>query len=105
WSESIRLEMIDHQHKTEYEFAYDNSLSDLYDIVRERTSNILEIIDDILGINLEILKAEYGTKEIAFDVTDLARSKVKNNSLKLLASNSLAGDPQPNSLKYLKIQY
>ena len=51
WNLRVRLELIDSFGETEYEFEYDNSLNDLYDIVREQISNVSTIVDNILGLN------------------------------------------------------
>lgn len=46
-----------------------------------------------------ISKASYGDK----DVLDIVKSYIKDNTLKIKASNSIFGDPKPNKLKYLNL--
>lgn len=48
WSERIRLELVDNQGNSTYEFPYEYSLYDLYEAVREKTSGISDFIDDFL---------------------------------------------------------
>ena len=48
WSERIKLELIDNQGNSIYEFPYEYSLYDLYNAVRESTSGIDEFIDEFL---------------------------------------------------------
>jgi len=50
WIVSTRLELIDENEYTDYEFEYSNSMNDLYEIVREKTSKAEEIINQILNI-------------------------------------------------------
>lgn len=50
WIERIRLELVDDENNSLYEFPYDYSLMDLYEAIREKTSKISEILDDILNI-------------------------------------------------------
>lgn len=51
WERSIRLRLIDDKGNSEYGFRYDNSLNDLYSLVREKTSKIGSIIEEILKKN------------------------------------------------------
>lgn len=48
-----------------------------------------------------ITKATYGGR----DVTGLLNSKVKNNQLRVKASNDVFGDPAPGQFKYLEVEY
>jgi hypothetical protein len=48
WSESYRLEFIDFNNKTEWEFPKDSSILDLYDTVRYKTSNVEDFFKDFL---------------------------------------------------------
>jgi hypothetical protein len=105
WSQKIRLGLVDINGKSDYEFEYDNSMNDLYDIVRERTSNIMDIVDDILGLTLEIIEARYFTSNHSKDITEKVKNLVKNNSLVLKATNEIDGDPEPRIVKQLKIIY
>jgi hypothetical protein len=50
WVQKVRLELIDSKGETDYVFKYENSMNDLYDIVREQASNVNQLIDDILSI-------------------------------------------------------
>lgn len=50
WVQKVRLELIDTKGETDYVFKYENSMNDLYDIVREQASNVNQLIDDILKI-------------------------------------------------------
>lgn len=105
WSQRIRLELIDKGNFTEYEFVYENSMNDLYDIVREQASNVSSILDEILGLGLDILEARYYTSVKTSDVTELVREKIENNKLAILASNDIFGDPHPGVVKKLLIKY
>lgn len=105
WSQRIRLELIDKGGFTEYEFVYENSMNDLYDIVREQASNVSSILDEILGLSLDILEAKYYTNVKTSDVTDLVSEKVENNKLAIFASNDIFGDPHPGVVKKLMIKY
>src|SRR5687767_6060412 len=78
WSQRIRLELIDKNGHVEYEFVYENSMNDLYDIVREQASNVSSILDEILGLSLDILEAKYYTSTKTSDVTELVSEKVEN---------------------------
>lgn len=49
WTERIRLELIDNDGNSIFEFPFEYSLYDLYDAVRETTSGIEDFIDDFLG--------------------------------------------------------
>lgn len=105
WVHRIRLELIDKRGDTDYEFDYDNSMNDLYDIVREQTSNVSEIVDDLLGLKLEILEAVYYTPNRSLDVTDSIKNKVFKNRLVLEANNDIAEDPEYGVVKKLKVKY
>lgn len=105
WVPRIRLELMDDNGKTDYEFEYDNSMNDLYDIVREQTSNVADIVDVLLGLKLEILDAIYYTPKQSKNVTEQARNKVANNRLVMDANNEIAGDPEYGVVKKLKIKY
>jgi len=48
WVDRVKLELIDDDENTLYEFPYDYSLVNLYDAVREQTSGINDIIDKII---------------------------------------------------------
>ncbi|MGA9638715.1 hypothetical protein [Flavobacterium sp.] len=50
WTEKIKFEMIDETYNSLYEFPYDYSLVDLYNAIREKTSGISELLDDLLSI-------------------------------------------------------
>lgn len=63
---------------------------------------------------LEILLAVYGIlpdnpadalKPRVVDVTEILRQRVKNNTLTVKASNSLAGDPAPLIVKQMRVDY
>lgn len=59
-------------------------------------------------LNLEIIKAEYGTflPDGLVDVTEIVKHKVQDNSLIVEATRSLCdGDPAPGYHKELRIQY
>ena len=51
WVQRIRLELIDDKGETDYVFKFENSMNDLYDIVREQSSNVNQLIDDILQLD------------------------------------------------------
>jgi hypothetical protein len=48
WSESYRLEFIDFYDNSEWEFPRDNSILDLYDTVRYKTSKVADFFKDYL---------------------------------------------------------
>ncbi len=50
WAQRVRLDLVDNEGETDYVFKYENSMNDLYDIVREQASNVNQLIDDILDI-------------------------------------------------------
>jgi HEAT repeat protein len=54
---------------------------------------------------LVIKSARYGAGDRWVDVTEALRAAVRNNSLQVEASNSLAGDPAPGVVKELQIVY
>lgn len=105
WSQRIRLELLDSDGNTDFEFEYQNSMNDLYDIVREQTSNVSDFIDSVLGLKLEILEAKYYTAKISKDVTEKVKNKVANNRLVIDATNQIDGDPDPGTVKKLKVTY
>ncbi len=105
WQSSIKLELADKGGDIDYEFEYDNSFNDLYSIVREQCSNVIDVIDSILGLTLGILKATYGPAKVSIDITDRLREKIKNNKLNILADNSIQGDPEVGVVKKLKVKY
>lgn len=49
WITSMRLRMVDIRGNNEYDFEYNNSLNDLYSIVREKSSDVAGIIDSFLS--------------------------------------------------------
>ena len=51
------------------------------------------------------MRATYGTSSNNIDVTDKVRSMVNGNSLRITASNDLAGDPARGVVKTLTIAY
>ena len=51
WVQRIRLELIDDKGETDFVFKFENSMNDLYDIVREQSSNVNQLIDDILQLD------------------------------------------------------
>lgn len=54
---------------------------------------------------LTIIQARYGSKDNFFDVTDAIKAKIKNNTLSLTVSNTLAGDPAHGEVKTLDVEY
>jgi|GEM_PF-6425937 len=55
---------------------------------------------------LKVQDASYGTtSDHTFDVTEKVKTKVQNNSLVMIADNSIAGDPDPGVVKYLEVEY
>lgn len=80
-------------------------------IQRLKLKNIEKTTDTInnpLALNIEILHikyAGYGTESGSIDVTELLNNSIKNNSLKILASNELAGDPDIGRTKQLMVHY
>ena len=54
---------------------------------------------------LVIKSARYGAGDRWADVTEVLRAAVRNNSLQIEASNSLAGDPAPGVVKQLELVY
>lgn len=105
WAQRIRLELMDSGGNTDYEFEYDNSMNDLYDIVREQTSNVTDVVDDILGLKLEIIEATYFTPQMSVDVTEQLKTKISSNRLVVDATNDIAGDPEYGVVKKLKVKY
>ena len=103
WESEVKLEIVDDKGDSEWEFPIDNSLHDLYEAVRYKVADINTLIDEILGI--QIVKAIYGTSKKAVDVTNELINKIENEELHIIASNDIAGDPDPGILKVLKITY
>jgi hypothetical protein len=103
WSSSIKLEILDDHDYPDWEFPSDNSLNDLYESVRYKVANIGGLIDDILG--LEILSAKYGTKNKFIDITSSLNDKINNDRLLIKVSNAIAGDPDPNVPKTLRVTF
>lgn len=54
---------------------------------------------------LTIKKAEYGAGDRWADVTQAVAAAVRNNTLRITASNALAGDPAPGVVKQLRMVY
>ena len=54
---------------------------------------------------LEILHATYGKNESQIDITNELNNSVNSNSLNIVLSNNIAGDPCPGIPKIGKIQY
>lgn len=54
---------------------------------------------------LSIKKARYGKGDRWVDVTERLSAAISNNTLKITASNALAGDPAPQVVKELEITY
>lgn len=54
---------------------------------------------------LIITRALYYTKQHSIDVTDAIRKRVMNNTLNIMASNDIAGDPQVGVVKTLAVDY
>ena len=58
---------------------------------------------------IEIVSAQYGAfsfKQIGLvDVTDIIKSKVKDNCLDIFVNNTIGGDPSPNVQKTMQIVY
>jgi hypothetical protein len=50
WVDKIKFELVDKKGNSLYEFPYDYSFFDLYNAVREQTSGIGDIIDDIFKV-------------------------------------------------------
>jgi len=103
YQSAVRLDIIDYNDNAEWSFPLDNSLNDLYETVRFKVSNVDNIIDDLLGI--EIIKAEYLTSKKSIDVTKRLNDLIVNNELHIVVSNEIAGDPEYGSIKTLKIKY
>jgi len=52
------------------------------------------------GNNMKVLKATYGNR----DCTEALQMRVKNNTLIVLANNSIIGDPQEGTVKFLSVE-
>ena len=48
WAESFRLELVDDNGNSLYKFPDDSAISDLYDTVKYKTSNIADLFNDFL---------------------------------------------------------
>jgi HEAT repeat protein len=76
-----------------------------------KTPGVAELLSEIgiTPVTVEILKAEYGAGDKRRDVTDILRKQVRNLPfLSLPGANynaSFGGDPAPNQVKRLTIQY
>jgi hypothetical protein len=57
------------------------------------------------GYGLELLKADYWTDHTNMDVAAELRERIRGDSLKALASNSLKGDPEFGQVKHLTVVY
>jgi hypothetical protein len=55
--------------------------------------------------DLIIHSASYGRDNQNVDVTDILRAQIHGNSLEVIVSNELAGDPFPNIGKYLTVEF
>ncbi len=58
-----------------------------------------------LNPKLDILSAIYGSDTNNVDLTESLRQMVKDEKLKVVANNSLGGDPHPGVVKKLKLTY
>lgn len=103
WFERIQLDMVDEKGYTDFEFTFTNSMKDLYDIVREKCSNVGIIIDELLGLRLELMEAFYGSPNKTIEVTKQLEEKIIDNKLNFIVSNEIAGDPDPGIVKKLRI--
>ena len=56
-------------------------------------------------VSLEIVEAVYGSSNHNIDVTAILRSMVDAGKLRIIVSNSLAGDPHYGVVKTLRIRY
>jgi len=54
---------------------------------------------------LRVISAEYGAHDTWVDVTDQVREKIDSNTLRIRASNAIAGDPLFGVPKTLKLEY
>ena len=57
------------------------------------------------GSQFEILKAEYWTDNTNMDVAAELRERIRGDSLKAIAGNSLKGDPEFGQVKHLTVVY
>ena len=57
------------------------------------------------GSQFEILQAEYGTDHTNLDVAAELRERIRDGSLKAIASNNLKGDPEFGQVKQLTVVY
>ncbi len=58
-----------------------------------------------LNPKLDILSAIYGSDTNNVDLTETLRQMIKDEKLKIVANNSLGGDPHPGVVKKLKLTY
>ncbi|WP_276482673.1 hypothetical protein [Paraflavitalea pollutisoli] len=105
WNIRPKLELVDMFENVEFEFNYDYSLEDLYQIVRQQSSGILEFIEEFISTKLEITYATYGIKDNIIDVTNKIRNKVLDDKLRVYVTNELGSDPAPGKIKELSITY
>lgn len=105
WVQRTRLEIVDFFDEIEYTFAYSYALNNLYELVTSKCSEVDKLVDEILGLDLKIIEAIYGSNAGSKDVTDLLQSKILNNKLSVEVGNTLFTDPSPDVAKTLKIKY
>ncbi|HEX9048846.1 MAG TPA: hypothetical protein VF988_17605 [Verrucomicrobiae bacterium] len=60
---------------------------------------------NISGLPFEIVEASYGTDRTNLDVAAELSDRIQKNSLKVVADNSLAGDPDFGRVKTLSVVY
>ena len=68
------------------------------------TKKIVEI-DTSIPTSFEILEGIYRSKNNEFDVTEKLIKNINNNTLNIIASNEIFGDPSPGYIKHLIIKY
>ncbi len=66
-----------------------------------RVYNIIKIKNR----GLKILEAQYGTTKRSIDITWELNNAVKDDKLKIVLSNNIAGDPHPGKRKKGKVKY
>ena len=54
---------------------------------------------------MELLAADYGTDRTNLDVAAELRARIRGDSLKVVASNNLKGDPDFGQVKHLTVVY
>lgn len=75
---------------------------------QNRSSNPTQRQNSASGANgsqLQILRAVYGTANAQVDVTDELQDRIRGDSLKVIASNNIKGDPEFGQTKQLTIEY